>query len=158
TGGGSLGAIRVGMLRVLLSSGVQPDFVVGASVGALNAGYFAGAPSAQGVATLERIWSRLRRSDIFPFALASAFGLLRHPGNVGAPVGLRRVIETNLPYTRGAPPRSAKRRRAPGPGAGAHRPRGAQAGATHRNAGRPGAAGQREPARPCAAASNGVVH
>ncbi len=100
TGGGSLGAIQVGMLRVLLSSGVQPDFVVGASAGALNASYFAGAPNAQGVETLERIWSGLRRSDIFPFTLASAFGLLRHPGNVVDPAGLRRVIETNLPYPR----------------------------------------------------------
>jgi len=100
TGGGSLGAIQVGMLRVLLSSGVQPDFVVGASVGALNACYFAGAPNAQGVATLERIWSSLRRSDIFPFTFASVFGLLRHPGNVVDPAGLRRVIETNLPYAR----------------------------------------------------------
>lgn len=100
TGGGSLGAIQVGMLRVLLSSGVQPDFVVGASAGALNASYFAGAPNAQGVATLERIWSGLRRSDIFPFTLASVFGLLRHPGNVVDPAGLRRVIETNLRYAR----------------------------------------------------------
>jgi NTE family protein len=98
TGGGSLGSIQVGMLRVLLSSGVQPDFVVGASVGALNASYFAGAPNTQGVATLERIWSSLRRSDIFPFTLASVFGLLRHPGNVVDPAGLRHVIETNLPY------------------------------------------------------------
>jgi NTE family protein len=100
TGGGSLGAIQVGMLQVLLSSGVQPDFVVGASAGALNASYFAGAPNAQGVAALERIWSGLRRSDIFPFTLASAFGLLRNPGNVVDPAGLRRVIETNLPYGR----------------------------------------------------------
>ena len=100
TGGGSLGAIQVGMLRVLLCSGVQPDFVVGASVGALNASYFAGAPNAQGVANLERIWSGLRRSDIFPFTLTSVFGLLRHPGNVVDPAGLRRVIETNLPYAR----------------------------------------------------------
>jgi NTE family protein len=100
TGGGSLGAIQVGMLRVLLSSGIQPDFVVGASAGALNASYFAGAPNAQGVATLERIWSGLRRSDIFPFTLASAFGMLRHPGNVVDPSGLRRLIETNLPYAR----------------------------------------------------------
>jgi len=37
TGGGSLGAIQVGMSRVLLTSGVLPDFVVGSSVGALNA-------------------------------------------------------------------------------------------------------------------------
>src|SRR5215470_1750142 len=100
TGGGSLGAIQVGMLRVLLSSGVEPDFVVGASVGALNASYFAGAPNAQGVATLERIWSGLRRSDIFPLTVASVFGLLRHPGNVVDPAGLRRVVEMNLPYAR----------------------------------------------------------
>jgi NTE family protein len=100
TGGGSLGAIQVGMLRVLLSSGVQPDFVVGTSVGAINASYFAGAPNAGGVAMLERIWSGLRRSDIFPLTLASAFGLLRHPGNFVDPSGLRRMIETNLRYAK----------------------------------------------------------
>ena len=100
TGGGSLGAIQVGMLRVLISSGVLPDFVVGASVGALNASYFAGAPNAAGVATLERIWSGLRRADIFPFTLASALGLIRHPGHIVDSSGLRRVIETNLPYAR----------------------------------------------------------
>src|SRR5262250_280719 len=71
TGGGSLGAIQVGMLRVLLAAGVQPDFVVGASVGAINASYFASVPSAEGVAKLERIWTGLRRSDIFPFTLAT---------------------------------------------------------------------------------------
>jgi NTE family protein len=99
-GGGSLGAIQAGMLRVLWSSGVRPDFVVGASVGALNASYFAGAPNAGGVERLERIWSGLRRSDIFPFTLMSALGLVRHPGNVVDPGGLRRLIETNLPFAR----------------------------------------------------------
>ena len=100
TGGGSLGAIQVGMLRALLSCGVEPDFVVGASVGAINASYFAGAPDMDGVAKLERIWSGLRRSDVFPFTLASAVGLIRHPGNVVDPSRLRRVIEQNLPYAR----------------------------------------------------------
>ena len=88
------------MLRVLLAASVRPDFVVGASVGAINASYFAGAPNAGGVAALDRIWSGLRRSDIFPFTLGSALGLIRHPGNVVDPSGLRRVIETNLPYGR----------------------------------------------------------
>jgi NTE family protein len=97
-GGGSLGAIQVGMLRVLLDSGVRPDFVVGSSVGAINASYFAGTPTAAGVAALERIWLGLRRADIFPITLGSAFGLVRHPGYVVEPSGLRRVIETNLPY------------------------------------------------------------
>ena len=99
-GGGSLGAIQVGMLRVLLSSGVRPDFVVGASVGAINASYFAGAPNLEGVTKLERIWSGLRRADIFPFTLASAVGLLRHPDNIVDPGRLRRLIEINLPYAR----------------------------------------------------------
>jgi NTE family protein len=99
-GGGSLGAIQVGMLRTLLDCGVRPDFVVGASVGAINASYFAGAPNGDGVAALERIWSGLRRRDIFPFTLASAIGLLRHPGNLVDPGGLRRLIETNLRYPR----------------------------------------------------------
>jgi NTE family protein len=98
TGGGSLGAIQVGMLRTLLSHGVRPDFVVGSSVGAINASYFAAAPNLDGVAALERIWSGLRRSDVFPLTLVSALGLLMHPGNLVDPVGLRRLIETNLPY------------------------------------------------------------
>jgi NTE family protein len=100
TGGGSLGAIQVGMLRVLLAAGVHPDFVVGASVGAINASYFASVPTLEGVATLERIWTGLRRSDIFPFTLTSAIGLLRHPGNLVDPGGLRNMIELNLPFAR----------------------------------------------------------
>jgi NTE family protein len=99
-GGGSLGAIQVGMLRVLLASGVQPDFVVGSSVGAINASYFAGAPTHEGVAKLERIWSGLRRADIFPFTLTNAFGLLRHPDNIVDPGRLRGLIETNLSFRR----------------------------------------------------------
>ncbi len=97
TGGGSLGAVQVGMLRALLASGVQPDFVVGASVGAINASYFACLPTVEGTANLENIWSGLRRSDIFPFTLASMVGLLRNPGSLVDPSGLRRLIEKNLP-------------------------------------------------------------
>ena len=97
TGGGSLGAVQVGMLRALLASGVQPDFVVGASVGAINASYFACLPNTEGIANLEKIWAGLRRSDIFPFTLASMVGLLRNPGSLVDPAGLRRVIEANLP-------------------------------------------------------------
>jgi Patatin-like phospholipase len=99
-GGGSLGAIQVGMLGVLVSEGVQPDFVVGASVGAMNAVYFAGAPDAEGVTRLAEIWSRLQRSEIFPVTFKSAFGLLRHPESIIDSSGLRHLIETNLAYAR----------------------------------------------------------
>jgi NTE family protein len=100
SGGGSLGAIQVGMLRVLVSYGLKPDFVVGASVGAINASYFARGPDAECVARLEQIWSGLRRADIFPFTLTSAFGLIRHRGYIVDPGKLRRVVETNLPCSR----------------------------------------------------------
>lgn len=99
-GGGSLGAVQVGMLRTLLAHGLCPDFVVGSSVGAINASYFAAAPNADGVAALARIWRGLRRSDVFPFTLVSALGFMRHPGNLVDPSGLRRLIETNLSYRR----------------------------------------------------------
>jgi NTE family protein len=99
-GGGSLGAIQLGMLRALLAADVRPDFVVGASVGAINASYFAAVPTAEGVAKLATLWSGLRRSDIFPVSLASIAGLFWHPGNLVDPSGLRRVIECNLPITK----------------------------------------------------------
>ena len=54
-GGGSLGAVQVGMLKALTEHGVTPDMVIGSSVGALNGAYYAGRPDAAGVARLERL-------------------------------------------------------------------------------------------------------
>jgi NTE family protein len=99
-GGGSLGAVQVGMLRVLLAAGVKPDFLIGTSVGAMNAAYFAGFPNEEGVERLASLWSRLRRSDVFPFTLARIFSLLRQPDSIVDSRGLRQLIEDNLPYTR----------------------------------------------------------
>ena len=39
TGGGSLGAVQAGMLKALVQHGLEPDLVVGSSVGAINAAY-----------------------------------------------------------------------------------------------------------------------
>ncbi len=100
SGGGSLGAIQVGMLRALVAAGVQPDFILGASVGALNACYFAGSPTAEGVDSLQRIWSALSRRDVFPIGLVSALGVLRHPGHLVDPGRLRRLITAHIPYAR----------------------------------------------------------
>ena len=99
-GGGSLGAIQVGMLRALLAAGERPDLMVGESVGAINAAYFASAPTSEGVARLEQIWCGLRRADVFPITPATAFGLLRHPDNIVDPGRLRRLIETHLMFSR----------------------------------------------------------
>jgi predicted acylesterase/phospholipase RssA len=65
-GGGSIGAVQVGMLRELLAHGVAPDLIVGSSVGSINGAYFAGAPGAEGVQRLEAIWRGLQRRQVFP--------------------------------------------------------------------------------------------
>ena len=48
-GGGSFGAIQVGMLRSLASRGIAADMVVGSSVGALNGAYYADNPTIEGI-------------------------------------------------------------------------------------------------------------
>jgi len=98
-GGGSLGAVQVGMLHELVASGLQPDFVVGSSAGAINAAYFAGAPDAAGVARLGQLWSGVRRQDIMPLSLRSILAmLLRRQASLVNVDGIRRLLERHLLY------------------------------------------------------------
>jgi NTE family protein len=96
-GGGSLGAIQVGALRELVARGERPDFVVGASVGALNACFFAGAPDSDGVAKLEAIWRKLMRRDVFPVSLGGVLGLVGGRGSLFDSKSLRALVERSLP-------------------------------------------------------------
>ena len=48
SGGASLGAIQVGMLRALYEREVAPDLIVGTSVGALNGAFIASRPPIAG--------------------------------------------------------------------------------------------------------------
>jgi NTE family protein len=97
-GGGSLGAVQVGMLRELKRHGVSADFVVGSSVGAINASYFANAPNCAGIEKLEKIWCALRRHHVFPVTLRSVIRLLGRPDNLIDPSNLRRLLERHLPF------------------------------------------------------------
>ena len=97
-GGGSLGAVQVGMLRELMHAGVSADLVVGSSVSAMNAAYFAGAPYAAGVDKLEKVWRGLQRHDVFPVTLRSVLGFMGGADNLIDPSNLRRLIEHNIPF------------------------------------------------------------
>ncbi|MEM8859275.1 MAG: patatin-like phospholipase family protein [Chloroflexota bacterium] len=66
SGGGSLGAIQVGMLKALASLQVEPDLIVGTSVGALNGAAIASYGMFEGVQKLEALWQALTKQDIFP--------------------------------------------------------------------------------------------
>ena len=68
-GGGSLGAVQVGMLKAVTAAGIFPDMLVGASVGAINAGFFANNPTYQGTLQLEKIWRGIKRNDVFQFLI-----------------------------------------------------------------------------------------
>jgi NTE family protein len=98
-GGGSLGAAQVGMLEALAEAGVVPDLLVGASVGAINAAYFASDPTRAGVERLASIWRGLKRPEVFRFSpvgvLLSLFGQRTYLCNAKV---FRRFLERNLPY------------------------------------------------------------
>lgn len=99
-GGGSLGAVEVGMLQALTERGLQPDIVVGASAGAINAAYYAGDPSADGVARLDRLWRGLTRAQVMPFRLRDLLRIALKREHVVDPSGLRRLLQVNLRYQR----------------------------------------------------------
>jgi NTE family protein len=67
SGGGSLGAVQVGMLQALAERRISPDLLVGTSAGALNAVFVsAHGASPAALELLANTWSALRRDDIFP--------------------------------------------------------------------------------------------
>jgi NTE family protein len=67
SGGGSLGAVQVGMLQALSAAGVEPDVLVGTSAGAVNAAWVAGhGMKPDSLDELGALWCRLRRRDVFP--------------------------------------------------------------------------------------------
>ncbi|WP_433446096.1 patatin-like phospholipase family protein [Streptomyces sp. CA-142005] len=98
SGGGSLGAAQVGMLRAMTSHGIRPDLVVGASVGSLNATYFAARPDARGVEELAELWRQVGEYDVYPLELPEVLrGLLRRlPGRpirgIAAAFGFRNHV------------------------------------------------------------------
>lgn len=75
-GGGSLGAIQVGMLRALAERGIAPDLVVGTSVGSVNGALLAldpaGAPD-----RLAAAWALMTRPTVFPGGLLTQLRMLR---------------------------------------------------------------------------------
>jgi len=97
-GGGSLGAVEVGMLRALLEHGEAPAFIVGASAGAINGAFFASDPTPAGVERLAAIWRALRREDLFPFSFANILGVLTGRGHACDHSGLRALLERYLSY------------------------------------------------------------
>lgn len=102
SGGASLGAIQVGMLRALLDRGVVPDLVVATSVGALNGAFLASnGPSAETVEQLAMLWRRVRRGQVFPLEpLTGLLGFLGARQNLVPGGGVRRLVARHVRHER----------------------------------------------------------
>jgi NTE family protein len=60
-GGGALGAYQVGVYQALHEAGIEPDWIIGTSIGAINAGLIAGNGRHQRLERLKEFWSRMQR-------------------------------------------------------------------------------------------------
>jgi NTE family protein len=69
-GGGALGAYQVGVYEALHQAGVEPDWIIGTSIGAINASIIAGNGPQDRLARLNEFWNRMERPSAWPFAPA----------------------------------------------------------------------------------------
>jgi NTE family protein len=68
SGGGAMGALQVGVLRVLMRRGFRPGRIIGTSVGALNGAFLAFYPDLSGVERLAEIWRGLENDRYINFS------------------------------------------------------------------------------------------
>src|SRR5450432_1771907 len=61
-GGGALGAYQVGVYQALHEAGIEPEWVIGTSIGAINGAIIAGNPPAQRLDKLNRFWDMVQHS------------------------------------------------------------------------------------------------
>jgi NTE family protein len=98
-GGGTRGAVQVGMLEELVRRGIRADRVYGASVGAINGAGYAGNPTIEGVERMAGIWSNLKGTDIFPRgALDGPWAFFQKRAAVHANTGLRVIIQAGIDF------------------------------------------------------------
>ena len=58
-GGGALGAYQAGVYHGLRDGGIEPDWVIGTSIGAINGALIAGNPTEQRLDRLQTFWGRI---------------------------------------------------------------------------------------------------
>ncbi|HEX6320662.1 MAG TPA: patatin-like phospholipase family protein [Burkholderiales bacterium] len=64
-GGGALGAYHVGVYQALHEAGIEPDWVIGTSIGAFNAAVIAGNRVGDRLPRLRQLWERFEQGNAF---------------------------------------------------------------------------------------------
>ena len=66
-GGGALGAYQAGVYQAMHEAGLEPDWVSGVSIGAINSAIIAGNPRGRRLRQLRRFWEQITDRKIWPF-------------------------------------------------------------------------------------------
>jgi NTE family protein len=66
-GGGALGAYQAGVYQAMAEAGVEPDWVIGTSIGAINAALIAGNAPADRLDRMREFWKRMTHSPAAQF-------------------------------------------------------------------------------------------
>ena len=72
-GGGALGAYQAGVYQALHEGGIEPDWIIGTSIGAINASLIAGNPAPERLERLQEFWRRMAHRP--PFGIPSWTGI-----------------------------------------------------------------------------------
>jgi NTE family protein len=64
-GGGALGAYQAGVYQALHESQIEPDWIIGTSIGAINASLIAGNEREDRLDRLDEFWRRMRRKEFW---------------------------------------------------------------------------------------------
>jgi NTE family protein len=74
-GGGALGAYQAGVYQALMEGGIEPDWVIGTSIGAINGALIAGNEPRNRIARLREFWDSVaRKSSLDQFWPTAIFG------------------------------------------------------------------------------------
>jgi NTE family protein len=66
-GGGALGAYQVGVYQALHEAGIEPDWVCGVSIGAINSAIIAGNPPERRLERLQTFWERITARKVWHY-------------------------------------------------------------------------------------------
>ena len=96
-GGGALGAYQAGVYEALAEGGINPNWIAGVSIGAINAAIIAGNPADTRVDRLREFWMHITSYALWPAGDQARFGAMGGPSR-----NLFNFASANLALTQGA--------------------------------------------------------
>lgn len=66
-GGGALGSYQAGVYQALHEAGIEPDWIIGTSIGAINAGLIAGNSTQNRLSRLREFWKKMEQNPVWSF-------------------------------------------------------------------------------------------